>query len=100
MDLGFLLARAVIGETLPYFSEYNRIYIFADGTEMTFEDYWAWRNKLRFETEERIRQANFELECKAIAATELMNDMFNGYAPSVACSRAFRRRKIKEKIMR
>jgi predicted amino acid dehydrogenase len=81
----------IIGETLPYFSEYRRVYIFADNTEMTPEDYWSWRNKLRFEMEERIRQANFELECKAIAATGLMNDMLNGYAPSVAYSRAFRR---------
>lgn len=58
---------------------------------MTFEDYWTWRNKLKFEAEEYIRQANFELECNAIAATELINDMLNGYAPSVAYSRAFRR---------
>jgi hypothetical protein len=81
----------IIGETLPYFSEFRRVYIFANGTEMTFEAYWAWRDKLRFEAEQRISQANFELECKAIAATELMNDQLNGCAPSVAYSRAFRR---------
>jgi hypothetical protein len=53
----------IIGEMLPCFSEHRRVYIFANGTEMTFEDYWTWRNKLRFETDERISQANFELEC-------------------------------------
>lgn len=81
----------IIKESLPYFSEYCKTYIFADGTEMTFEDYWAWRDKLRFEAEERIRQDNFKLKCDAIAATELINDMLDGYAPSIAYSRAFRK---------
>jgi hypothetical protein len=81
----------IIGETLPYFSGCRKVYIFANGTEMTFEDYWSWRNNIKVKAEERLRQANFELKCKAFSATELMNDMLSGYAPSVAYSRAFRR---------
>lgn len=88
--------RNTISEELPYFSELRRVYIFPDGSEMTHEDYWAWRNRLKFETEEYIRRADCELKQKAIAATELINDLADGYAPSIAYSRASHKKKETE----
>jgi hypothetical protein len=82
----------IIGETLPAFDEYRRMYRFIGGSEMTFEAYWALRNELRAKAEKRNRIANSEYAMKCMEATDLINDMMAGYAPSIAYSRAFRRK--------
>lgn len=80
----------MIKECLPYFDEYRRVYKFSDKTEMTYEQYWDWRNKLKYKMKEYINQENFKRYCNSIAATELINDLLIGYAPSIAYSKTIK----------
>lgn len=77
---------------IPPFDEYNRTYHFADGTIMPEFEYWAWRRKLEYKQQENIKKTNLEFMLKCIDSTEVMNDMLNGYAPSIALSRAAKRK--------
>jgi len=62
---------------------------------MTEIEYLAYRRELRLKIDEQTRQMNFEQQCKVFKATALLDDMLNGYAPSVAYSRAYHRDNLK-----
>lgn len=77
---------------IPPFNDYDRTYHFADGTVMPEFEYWTWRKKLEYEQEKNRSQANLEFMLKCIDSAEVMNDMLKGYAPSIALSRAAKRK--------
>jgi len=79
-------------DMIPKYDEYHRIYRFADGREMTDKEYETWC----YEEHNKKELEQLEHKLKCIESTELMNDMLKGYAPSIAYSRAYRR-KIKMK---
>lgn len=80
-----------INPTPQYYDEYTRTYFFRDGTRMSGMEYWTW--KRNFEREEESFKARMEYELKCVEATQFMNDMLNGYAPSIAISRTNKRRR-------
>jgi hypothetical protein len=78
--------------TLPPYDEYTRTYILADGSRITHLAYWTWRRNLDLKREEQAFKAKMEYELKCVEATQFMGDMLSGYAPSIAISRANKRR--------
>ena len=81
-----------IKETLPEFNAYDNTYHFAKGIKITYLEYWEWRNKLKYEAEKRDAEIHCQLMIQAYESSKFMDDMLNGYAPSIALSRSARRK--------
>lgn len=75
----------------PEYDPFKKEYVFLNGDRIDEQEYLRQCRLRRLEEEERSREANYEFSMRCIEATNLMNDMMSGYAPSIAYSRSRRR---------